>query len=422
MRGSDPALAADFTRITTGMMVVKDGPDHHRLRILGNHAFTPSALRRWQSVIERVVDDLLDAALPRGRMDLIGDLARPLPAIVIAELFGIPPEDRETFHHWSMAVARFFGGAVGDPEQAARAANEATVHQERYFRDLLEERRRRPGDDLMSLLLKGQADGRLTAEEVSSQCILLLNAGHITTMDQLGNTVLALLKHPEQMGRLRDDPALVRSATEEGLRYDGAVQLLQRIAREDLMLRGQTIRKGDLVYLSLGAANRDPEVFSEPDRFDVGRSDNRHLAFGAGPHLCLGMTLARRELEVSLGRLVRRTATVALRRGAADAAACGQPGVPRSGVAAGPLRLSATGWGSGTVVHKRLPPCRLNVRTPESPIAQRVAHRIGEEAGRGRGGPALTSGPFSAVRPGGLRCDCVRCSRIGGCSHAFESA
>jgi cytochrome P450 PksS len=158
----------------------------------------------------------------------------------------------------------------------------------------------------MSLLLQGQAEGRLTAEEACSQCILLLGAGHITTMDQLGNTVLALLKNPAQLDRLRDDPALVRPAVEEGLRYDGTAQLLQRIARADLSLRGQTIRKGDLLYLSLGAANRDPEVFSEPDRFDVGRADNRHLAFGAGPHLCLGMTLARRELETSLGRLMQR--------------------------------------------------------------------------------------------------------------------
>ena len=306
LRGSDPAPVADFTRSITGMMVVKDGPEHHRLRVLGNHAFTPSALQRWEAVIERVVDDLLDAALPRGRMDLIDDLARPLPAIVIADLFGIPPEDRDLFHHWSMASARFFGGAVGDAEQAARAANEAVRQLERYFRDLLQERQRRPGDDLMSLLLQGQAEGRLTAEEVTSQCILLLNAGHLTTMDQFGNTVLALLKHPGQWRRLRDDPALVRSAVEEGLRYDGAVLLLQRIAREDLTLRGQTIRQGELLYLSLGAANRDPEMFSEPDRFDVGREDNRHLAFGVGPHLCLGMTLARRELEVALGRLVQR--------------------------------------------------------------------------------------------------------------------
>ena len=125
LRGSDPALVADFTRSITGMMVVKDGPEHHRLRVLGNHAFTPSAAAARRAVIERVVDDLLDAALPRGRLDLIDDLARPLPAIVIADLFGIPPEDREMFHHWSMASARFFGGAVGDLEEAARAANEA---------------------------------------------------------------------------------------------------------------------------------------------------------------------------------------------------------------------------------------------------------------------------------------------------------
>jgi cytochrome P450 len=205
-----------------------------------------------------------------------------------------------------MAGARFFGGAVGDPEEAARAANEAARQQERYFLDLLEQRRRRPGDDLMSLLLQGQAEGRLTAEEVCAQCTMLLGAGHITTMDQLGNTVLALLKNPEQLDRLRHDPALVRPAVEEGLRYDGTAQLLQRIARADLKLRGQMIREGDLLYLSLGAANRDPEVFIEPDRFDIGRADNRHLAFGAGRHLCLGMTLARRELEVSLGRLMQR--------------------------------------------------------------------------------------------------------------------
>jgi cytochrome P450 len=304
--GTDPTLAADYTRINKAMMIMTDGREHHRLRVLGNHAFTPSALARWKPVIERVVDDLLETTLPRGRMDVIGDLARPLPAIVIAELFAIPQEDREMFHQWSMAAARFFGGAVGDPAEAARAANQASVERERYFRSLLEERRHRTGDDLMSLLLEGQAQGRLTAEEVCAQCILLLGAGHVTTMDQLGNTVLALLNNPEQLGRLRDDPRLLRSAIEEGLRYDGTAQLLQRIAREDLRLRGQAIHKGDLLYLSLGAANRDPEVFAEPDRFFIMREHNPHLAFGAGPHLCLGMTLARRELEVALGRLIMR--------------------------------------------------------------------------------------------------------------------
>jgi cytochrome P450 PksS len=306
LRGGDPGLAADYTRITSGMMFVKDGRDHHRLRVLGNRAFTSSALRRWLPRVERVVDELIDAVMPKGRMDLIGDLAGPLPAIVIAELFGIAPEDRERFHRWSMAFARFFGGSVGDPEEIARAANEAAVHLERYFLDLLEDRRRQPGDDLMSLFLQGQADGRMTPEEVSSQCILLLIGGHITTVDQLGNTALALLKHPEQMGRLRDDPDLVRSAIEEGLRYDGTAQLTQRVAREDLVVRGKAIRKGEMLQLALGAANRDPEVFVEPDRFDISRADNPHLAFGSGSHQCLGMNLGRRELEISLGRLMRR--------------------------------------------------------------------------------------------------------------------
>jgi cytochrome P450 PksS len=306
LRGGDPALVADHSRIFAGMMLMKDGQDHRRLRGASQHAFTPTAVDRWQTMIERVVDDLLDAALVRGRMDLIGDLATPLPAIVIAELFGIPPADRETFHEWSMTGARFFGIAVGDTEEAARAANEATVQQERYFLNLLQERRRRPGDDLMSMLLEGQADGRLAAEEVCSQCILLVGAGHLTTMDQLGNTALALLRDPEELGRLRDDPGLARSATEEGMRYDGTAQLLQRIARDDLRLGGKAIGAGELVYLSLGAANRDPEVFAEPERFDIGRADNRHLAFGAGRHACLGMTLARRELEIALGRMVRR--------------------------------------------------------------------------------------------------------------------
>lgn len=306
LRDSDPALAAEYTRVMTGTMIMKDGQDHHRLRVLGNRAFTPSALRRWLPRIERVVEELIDAVIPKGRMDLVSDLAGPLPTIVIAELFGIPPEDRGTFHQRSMAVARFFGSAVGDPKEVARAANEAIADQERYFLDLMEQRRRQPGDDLMSLLLQGQADGRLTPEEVCSQCIMILAAGHVTTMDQLGNTALALLKHPEQMDRLRDNPELIRSASEEGLRYDGNAQLVQRIAREDLVLRGKTIRKGDLLQLATGAANRDPEVFIEADRFNICRVDNPHLAFGAGQHQCLGMTLARRELEIALGRLIQR--------------------------------------------------------------------------------------------------------------------
>jgi pimeloyl-[acyl-carrier protein] synthase len=306
LRGKDPAVAADYIRIQGNMMLTSDGAEHQRRRIVGNHAFITSSVGHWQAVIERVTDELLDAVLPDGRMDLIADLARPLPTIIIAELFGIPAEDRAMFHSWSMTAARFFGGAVGDPEKAARAANDANLRQERYFLGLMEQRRRKPGNDLMSLLVEGQAHGRLTAEEVCAQCILMVAAGHITTMDQLGNTVLALLKSPTQWARLCENPRLARSAVEEGLRFDGGVQFLQRVAHEYLRVHGQTIRKGDHLYLSLGAANRDPKMFSDPDRFQLCRTDNRHLAFGTGPHYCLGATLARRELEVALQRLAQR--------------------------------------------------------------------------------------------------------------------
>jgi cytochrome P450 PksS len=315
LRDSDPALAGDYARVLNEMMLMKDGREHHRLRVLGNYGFTPSMLDRARPMIQRVVDELLDELQPRGRFDVAADLAQPLPAIVIAELFGIPARDRGLFQGWSDDVARFFGGTLGDREQDARAANAATLGLENYFSALLEERRRKPGDDLMSLLLEGQAEGKLSAAEVCAQCQLFLAAGHVTTIDQLSNAIYTLLSHPEQWRKLRDDPGLVRSAVEECLRYDGAVPLLHRVAMTDLEMGGKTIRKGQVVYLALAAANRDPEVFAEPDTFDVARSNNRHLAFGAGPHICIGAGLARREMEMGLLALLQRMPTLHLVEG-----------------------------------------------------------------------------------------------------------
>jgi cytochrome P450 len=306
LRNSDPALAKDFERVGYQQMLFRDGAEHHRLRVLGNRGFTPTMLERARPMTQRVVDALLDKVAGAGRMDVAADFAQPLPALVIAEMFGIPPGDRHLFQEWSDAAARFFGGTLGDPEADARAANDATVKMERYFLDLLEERRKSPGDDLMSLLLAGQAEGKLRAEEVSAQCSLILAAGHVTTIDQMGNAVHALLQHPEQLQRLRDNPSLVPSAVEEALRYDPAVPFIHRIATADLDLGGKTVRKDQVVYLGLAAANRDPAAFPDPDRFDVGRANNRHVAFGAGPHVCLGAGLTRRELEVGLATLFRR--------------------------------------------------------------------------------------------------------------------
>jgi cytochrome P450 PksS len=306
LRDSDPVLAADFERLGRSQMLYQDGAEHHRLRVLGNRGFTPTMLERARPMVQAVVDDLLGRVAAAGRMDVVADFAQPLPALVIAAMFGIPASDRHLFQEWSDAAARFFGGNLRDPEQDARAANAAVLALDQYFQALLEECRRNPGDDLMSLLIAAQDEGKLSAAEVCAQCVLILVAGHVTTIDQMSNGVHALLRHPDQLRRLLDDPALIQTAVEEVLRYDGAVPFIHRIAAADVEMGGKTIRKGQVVFLGIAAANRDPTVFADPDHFDVGRRDNRHIAFAAGPHVCLGAGLARRELEIGLLALFRR--------------------------------------------------------------------------------------------------------------------
>jgi cytochrome P450 len=303
---ADRAAVTDYARLSRGMMLFKDGEDHHRLRVIGNHAFTPSALDRFRPVVQSVVEELLDKLKGRTDFDVASELAQPLPAVVIARMFDVPAGDRDRFQAWADAAATFFGGAIGDPAAAARAANAAALNLEGYFLALLAERRRHPGDDLMSLLIRGQEEGKLSADEVCCQCIMLLTGGHVTTIDQFSNAVYALVSHPSELKKLRDDPALIKSAVDETVRYDGAVGLARRVATEDIEVRGKVIRAGSLVYLSVAAANRDPEVFPEPDHFDITRANNRHIGFGAGPHVCIGSGLAKRELEVGLLTLLRR--------------------------------------------------------------------------------------------------------------------
>jgi len=299
-------LAADFQRVVGAMMLMKDGEDHRRLRILGNHGLTPSMLQRSRPMIEGVVNELLDAVANKSRMDIMADLAQPLPARVIAALFDIPDSDRDLFQDASDAMAKFFGATLGDAAADARAANTATLKLEEYFLKLIEERSRRPGQDLMSLFLAGQNEGKLTAEEVCCQCILLLVAGHVTTIDQLANAVHAFLTHPEQLNALRQNPALVESAVEEALRFDTAVPMIYRVAKADMPLGGQAIRAGQIVHACLIAASHDPAVYAEPHRFDITRADRRSLAFGQGIHICMGGGLARCELEVGLATLFKR--------------------------------------------------------------------------------------------------------------------
>lgn len=305
-------LTADYERITRTQMLFRDGADHHRLRVLGNRGFTPSMLSHAFPLIQGVIDGLLDHALAAEHLDIVADFSQPLPARVIAELFHIPTEDREQFQAWADDVIALTGFSQGDPVGEAHRANAGMRSLEQYFLRLLVARREQPGQDIISLMLAGEADGRLSPEEVCSQCILILVAGHVTTIDQLANAVHALLAHREQWELLCREPSLAGSAVEEAMRFDSSVSFIQRKAIEPTRIGEQEIRAGDAIWLCPAAANRDPSVFDEPDRFDISRNGASHLSFGAGPHICLGAGLARRELEVALAALSRRLPSLRL--------------------------------------------------------------------------------------------------------------
>jgi cytochrome P450 PksS len=313
---TDRGVVKDFERIERGMMINKEGPEHLRLRRLVQHGFTPARLNAARPLIQKAVDGLLDRAAAAGRLDVVADYAEPLPTLVICALMGIPAEDGPALRQWSEAKGKFRGLSHGDIDAVARAANDATAHLERYFLGLVEERRRRPGDDLLSVLAAGHDEGRLTAAEVSAQCQLLFSAGHQTLIDQVCNAVHAFLTHPDQLRSLQADPSLVGPAVEEVLRYDPSVAFVHRVAAADLEVGGQVIRQGQVVLLGLAAANRGPEVFADPDRFDIRRAGQAHVTFATGAHACLGMGLARLELEVALLGLFGRFPRLRLDPGA----------------------------------------------------------------------------------------------------------
>jgi cytochrome P450 len=292
-------------------MLVMDPPDHTRLRSLVHKAFTPRMVSQLRPSVQQIADDLLDKAQEKGTMEVIGDLAYPLPVTVICVLLGIPPSDHIHFHGWSDAIAR----SLDLTEETAvydRAAR-ATVDLTAYLEQLVTERRARPRDDLLSALVSVEEQGeKLTREELFATCALLLIAGHETTVNLIGNGTLALLRHPEQWQRLRENPELVQSAVEELLRYESPVQLTARVAHQDIDYKGHVFRKGQQVSFLLGAANRDASQFPDPARLDIARADNRHLAFGGGIHYCLGAPLARLEGEIAFQSLARRLPNLSL--------------------------------------------------------------------------------------------------------------
>ncbi len=300
-------------RVDTRVLLFLDPPDHTRLRSLVARAFTPNVVRRLRPRVEELVAELLDRAEEQGSLELIADLAYPLPVAVICELLGLPATDRDVFRSWSSDASRLLDRDIHLDEAALERGGAAIAGFTEYFGAVIQERRRRPRQDLLSGLIAAEEAGeRLTWEELFATLILLFLAGHETTVNLIGNGALALLRHPDQLERLRADPALGPSAVEELLRYDSPVHVTARIATTGLEVGGTRIDAGEQVIAVVAAANRDPEAFGDPDRLDVGRTDNRHLSFSAGMHYCLGASLARLEGEVAFGALLRRFPRLAL--------------------------------------------------------------------------------------------------------------
>lgn len=302
---ADQGLASAM-EVLNGWMTFKDPPEHTRLRRLVYRAFTPSRVRKMQDDIAATVDELLDA-LPRdGEFDLIRDFAFPLPAIVIAGMLGVPPEDRDRFKVWSADLASLVFGGLEDEgrhDRATAGMRDLT----RYLKQLIDQFTAAPEDNLISVLV--QTDGEedpLTANEIMATCVLLLFGGHETTTSLISSGVLALLQHPDQRALLAARPELITSAVEEILRYDGPAKAVMRVAVDEVVMNGHTIRPGDKVFLLTGAANRDPDVFADPDRFDITRDPNPHIGFGVGLHYCLGASLARMEGAVAIPAVLSR--------------------------------------------------------------------------------------------------------------------
>jgi cytochrome P450 len=287
-------------------MLTLDPPDHTRLRSMVNKAFTPRMVAQLEPRIRQVTEELLDAVAERGRIDIIEDLATPLPVIMIAEILGVPPEDRGDFKQWSDALVASLGNGLAGMQVVADAQG-ARDEFIKYFNRIFELRRAEPRGDLVSNLLKLEAEGdRLTPDEVMAMCILLLVAGNETTTNLIGNAMLALTELPEARERLLADPSLVPSAVEEVLRYYPPVQATVRFPTRQVEVGGQTIGQGQPVIVWLASANRDEAIFADPESFDVAREENRHLSFGLGVHFCLGAPLARLEASVALEALLRR--------------------------------------------------------------------------------------------------------------------
>ncbi len=319
-------------------LITSDPPRHTKLRTLVNRAFTPRAIAGLQPRIAGLAAELLDAAAARGEMDLVRDFAEPLPVLVIADMLGIPGQRRAEFKHWSdLVVSGSDQLLMGDQAQIPDGYGEGMAAMHAYFAEVIAERRARPGEDLISSLVSAEIDGeRLSDDDLDNFCWLLLVAGNETTTNLIGNAVQAFLDQPEELERLRADPGLLPGAIEEVLRYRSPVQAMFRRTLTEVQFGRHHVPAGELVIAWIGSANRDAARFPDPDRFDITRSPNPHMAFGHGIHTCLGAPLARLESNLALSALIARFPRM---RRAGHGALEPVPGFILHGVRRLPLRL-----------------------------------------------------------------------------------
>lgn len=299
-------------QVMVRQMLFLDAPAHTRLRGLASVAFTPRRVERLRGHIQEIVDGLLDRVVQAGRADVIADLAEPMPAIVTAELMGVPVADHEQLKSWSADFAEMLGNFQHNPDRIPRVLR-SVENMTAYFRSAIHQQREHPRDGLIHALMTAEVDGsRLTEEEVIANVIVTMVGGQETTTNLIGNGVLSLLRNPDQLQKLREDSSLIPSAVEELLRYESPSQHTARLAPEDVELGGKRISKRQAVIAVMGAANRDPERFPDPDRLDITRQDNRHVAFGWAAHFCFGAPLARIEGQIAFETILRRLPNLAL--------------------------------------------------------------------------------------------------------------
>ena len=304
-----------IARMMVRQMLFMDAPDHTRLRGLAAVAFTPARVERLRAHIEDIANRLIDAAAPTGRMDVIADFAAPLPAIVTAEMFGVPTDDHVRLKSWSADFAEMLGNFQHNPGRIQRVLASVESLSD-YFRNAMRAQRDRPRDGLIAAMMAAESGGeRLDEEEIVANLVVTMVGGQETTTNLIGNGVLTLMRHPKDMERMRTDDALLPSAVEELLRFESPSQHTARLAPDDVELGGQAIKKGQAVIAVMAAGNRDPARFPDPDRLDLNRSDNRHLAFGWAAHFCFGAPLARLEGQIAFRVLLKRLPNLALAPG-----------------------------------------------------------------------------------------------------------